>query len=166
MAFVMNFLGDDFLYDTVDIAIWSDIEQGLAITAGSLATLRPLYRILAKNLGFAQPASKLPSSQHNCRGWHQSASNRPKRNGPFSLISMTRNNTQYGADADDDFALQNARPVKLKDNAAALGAQEKSFSSWTVQGGENEDWESLDRGDEGGGIMRKTDVFLERSGRV
>lgn len=31
---------------TIDIAIWSNIEMGLGITAGSLATLRPLVRKL------------------------------------------------------------------------------------------------------------------------
>jgi hypothetical protein len=30
--------------DSVDVAIWSTVEQGLAITAGSLATTRPLLR--------------------------------------------------------------------------------------------------------------------------
>ncbi|GFF49312.1 hypothetical protein IFM61606_01816 [Aspergillus udagawae] len=35
---------DDFLYSTYQIAIWSVMETGLGITAGSLATLRPLFR--------------------------------------------------------------------------------------------------------------------------
>ncbi|MCJ1246733.1 hypothetical protein MMC30_003942 [Trapelia coarctata] len=34
----------DFLYSTVDLAIWSTIEPGVGITAASLATLRPLFR--------------------------------------------------------------------------------------------------------------------------
>lgn len=42
---------DDFLYATVDIAIWSTVEQGLAITAGSLATLRPLFKHIGYSLG-------------------------------------------------------------------------------------------------------------------
>lgn len=33
-----------FLYKTAYIAIWSNIEAGLGITAGSLPTLRPLIR--------------------------------------------------------------------------------------------------------------------------
>lgn len=39
-----------WLYDTIDLAIWSTIEPGLGITAGSLATLRPLVRKLKANL--------------------------------------------------------------------------------------------------------------------
>ncbi|KAF4970760.1 hypothetical protein FSARC_2273 [Fusarium sarcochroum] len=38
---------------TVDIAIWSTTEQGLAVTAGSLATLRPLLRLLGRRLGIS-----------------------------------------------------------------------------------------------------------------
>lgn len=35
----------DYADATVDIAIWSNIETGLGISAGSLATLRPLLRL-------------------------------------------------------------------------------------------------------------------------
>ncbi|KAL3443361.1 hypothetical protein BJX65DRAFT_320602 [Aspergillus insuetus] len=42
--YVKTFRDPDFLYATVEIAIWSNIEAGLGITAGSLATLRPLLR--------------------------------------------------------------------------------------------------------------------------
>ncbi|KAK1140284.1 putative cation-transporting ATPase 1 [Aspergillus melleus] len=34
----------EFLYATTDISIWSNVEAGLGITAGSLVTLRPLFR--------------------------------------------------------------------------------------------------------------------------
>ncbi len=34
----------DFLYATVGVAIWSTCETGIAITAASVATLRPLFR--------------------------------------------------------------------------------------------------------------------------
>ncbi|KAL4783187.1 hypothetical protein BJX76DRAFT_348781 [Aspergillus varians] len=34
----------DFLYATTNISIWSNVEAGLGITAGSLVTLRPLFR--------------------------------------------------------------------------------------------------------------------------
>jgi hypothetical protein len=36
---------------TIDIPIWSTIEQGLAITAGNLGTIRPLFRTVADKLG-------------------------------------------------------------------------------------------------------------------
>lgn len=37
----------------MDIAIWSSVEQGLAITAGSLATLRPLLKSIGYRLGWS-----------------------------------------------------------------------------------------------------------------
>ncbi|KAF2682069.1 hypothetical protein K458DRAFT_370612 [Lentithecium fluviatile CBS 122367] len=168
MAFVMDFRSDDFLYDTVDIAIWSDVEQGLAVTAGSLATLRPLYRIVAKRLGISQSATNQLTPGRNSRGWYRSSSNnKPKRSGPFSLMTFTRHNTRSGAGDDDDYALENARPVKLMDESVEeRGKQEKNFTSWSIQGGEGGSEEELNkRSTPGGlgGITRQTDVFLERS---
>ncbi|RHZ43284.1 putative PTH11-like integral membrane protein [Aspergillus thermomutatus] len=51
IPFVQTIRNEDFLYATVQIAIWSNIETGLAITAGSLATVRPLFRILHSRTG-------------------------------------------------------------------------------------------------------------------
>jgi hypothetical protein len=51
---------DDFLYDTVDVAIWSTVEQALAITAGGLATLQPLVKLIGYKLGLNSHPS-LPS---------------------------------------------------------------------------------------------------------
>ncbi|GIJ99480.1 hypothetical protein Aspvir_001612 [Aspergillus viridinutans] len=51
IPFVQTIRDQDFLYATVQIAIWSNIETGLAITAGSLATVRPLFRILHSRNG-------------------------------------------------------------------------------------------------------------------
>ncbi|KXJ91806.1 hypothetical protein Micbo1qcDRAFT_194837 [Microdochium bolleyi] len=51
--YLLTFRDPDFLYATVDIAIWSTVEQGLAITAGSLATTRPLLRLWGQKLGLS-----------------------------------------------------------------------------------------------------------------
>ncbi|KAK6857748.1 hypothetical protein PG995_005447 [Apiospora arundinis] len=50
-VFVHKFEDPDFLWATVDIAIWSDVEQGLAICAGCLATLQPLIKRTAQLVG-------------------------------------------------------------------------------------------------------------------
>lgn len=52
LAYVETFRDPEFLYATVPIAIWSEIEMSLAITAGSLSTLRPLYRLLAERFSW------------------------------------------------------------------------------------------------------------------
>jgi hypothetical protein len=47
--------GPNFLYATTDVAIWSTVEPGIGITAGSIACLRPLFRIWLWRMGFAAP---------------------------------------------------------------------------------------------------------------
>ncbi|CAG7916090.1 unnamed protein product [Penicillium olsonii] len=46
VPFLRFYSDQNFLYSTWQIAIWSVIETGLGITAGSLITLRPLFRWL------------------------------------------------------------------------------------------------------------------------
>jgi hypothetical protein len=43
---------EDFLYATIEVAIWSSCELGLGMTAANCATLRPLFRRLLPSLGF------------------------------------------------------------------------------------------------------------------
>ncbi|VBB79527.1 Putative protein of unknown function [Podospora comata] len=44
---------EDFLWDTAPIAIWSSVEAALAITAGCLACLQPLVKMIGVKLGLA-----------------------------------------------------------------------------------------------------------------
>ncbi|KAF4784681.1 hypothetical protein HER10_EVM0011124 [Colletotrichum scovillei] len=97
MPFVKDFKNPDFLYATVDIAIWSTTEQGLAITAGSLATLRPLFRLVGYRLGFTSMGpSQLHDSERgapsamggNIKNVSNSSSSRGQRRGPFSLTTF------------------------------------------------------------------------------
>ncbi|OJJ98536.1 hypothetical protein ASPACDRAFT_79908 [Aspergillus aculeatus ATCC 16872] len=44
IPYIPTLLETDFLYETTPVAIWSNIETGLGIFAGSMATLRPLLR--------------------------------------------------------------------------------------------------------------------------
>nr|XP_001388563.2 P-type ATPase [Aspergillus niger CBS 513.88] len=44
LPYLKHYADADFLYSTYQIAIWSVMETGLAIIAGSLITLRPLFR--------------------------------------------------------------------------------------------------------------------------
>ncbi|KAJ5094916.1 hypothetical protein N7532_007207 [Penicillium argentinense] len=46
IPFIQEYKRQEFLYETANLAIWSNVESGLGITAGSLATLRPLFRFL------------------------------------------------------------------------------------------------------------------------
>ncbi|KAF2754468.1 hypothetical protein EJ05DRAFT_142333 [Pseudovirgaria hyperparasitica] len=58
MAYLQKFHDPDFFFATVDIAIWSTFEPGIAIAAASAATCRPLLKSLLLKLGFkSEPGS-------------------------------------------------------------------------------------------------------------
>ncbi|ROW01310.1 hypothetical protein VMCG_05937 [Cytospora schulzeri] len=61
LAYVERFRNPEFLYATVDIAIWSTVEAGLAVSAGSLACVRPLFKILMQRIGWNSEAYYHPS---------------------------------------------------------------------------------------------------------
>ncbi|GME36641.1 putative integral membrane protein [Neofusicoccum parvum] len=98
MAYIKDFKNPDFLYATVDIAIWSDTEQGLAITAGSLATLRPLFRMVTASFNSYGTGRNTPSHNLTPGGisnkqqktvWpsdNQSRGRSGSRGGPWSLL--------------------------------------------------------------------------------
>ncbi|KAL4965991.1 putative integral membrane protein [Aspergillus stella-maris] len=65
----------DFLYATTNISIWSNVEAGLGITAGSLVTIRPLFRWFRGGTGYENSFS-------NSKG---------KRTGSMPLSSMNGN---------------------------------------------------------------------------
>jgi hypothetical protein len=69
--------GPDFLYATTDVAIWSTVEPGIGITAGSVACLRPLFRIWLWRLGFAPPPREYASRNRN---YYSSYSDQKRRN--------------------------------------------------------------------------------------
>ncbi|KAE8380959.1 hypothetical protein BDV26DRAFT_110369 [Aspergillus bertholletiae] len=73
IPYLHNYKAAEFLYATTDISIWSNVEAGLGITAGSLVTLRPLFRWF--------------------RGTSYAATHSVKRTtGSFPLSSMNGNN--------------------------------------------------------------------------
>ncbi|PSN73453.1 hypothetical protein BS50DRAFT_187296 [Corynespora cassiicola Philippines] len=61
--------GPDFLYATTDVAIWSTVEPGIGITAGSLATLRPLLHHTLWRMGLASApnSEQAPTPYFNSR---------------------------------------------------------------------------------------------------
>ncbi|KAK7967573.1 uncharacterized protein PG986_001850 [Apiospora aurea] len=52
----------DFLYSTSDVAIWSTVETGIAITTAGFATLRPLFRTVF-GLGSSAPGAGTSARQ-------------------------------------------------------------------------------------------------------
>ncbi|KAF2265739.1 hypothetical protein CC78DRAFT_598319 [Lojkania enalia] len=160
MAFVTKFRSPDFLYDTVDIAIWSDIEQGLAITAGSLATLRPLYRMASQRLGWS-------NSDTNRKPTAETPRKKPS-NRPFGLSTFSRNGARS---SDEEYALRNARPIQLRDDLIMDSSEEKGgkgFQSWEVQVGDDKNREELSANTGNGGITitRQMDVYQNSESEI
>ncbi|GAB1206329.1 hypothetical protein APSETT445_005014 [Aspergillus pseudonomiae] len=84
MAYVETLRNPDFLYATVGIAVWSNIETGLGIFAGSLATLRPLLRMIRPGTG--RSYNKNTPSTPGSRTWHNSSF---QRSNALPLSSLT-----------------------------------------------------------------------------
>ncbi|KAJ6785976.1 hypothetical protein PWT90_06271 [Aphanocladium album] len=93
VAYLKNFYDPDFLFATTDIAIWSTIEMGLAITAASCSTLRPLARRLGLSVGFTDYGSAGSEEVNNeLRRPSHPAQRRPSEFGiaDFSLSRMSQ----------------------------------------------------------------------------
>ncbi|KPM36352.1 hypothetical protein AK830_g10220 [Neonectria ditissima] len=106
-AYVKDFKNPDFLWSTIDIAIWSTTEQGLAVTAGSLATLRPLLRLINHKLGISSTGpSELHGSDHPTGSRFEIQSNSRlgighRQQGSFSLTTFTDEDREaHGAGSD------------------------------------------------------------------
>ncbi|KAJ4288690.1 hypothetical protein N0V90_011927 [Kalmusia sp. IMI 367209] len=109
LAYVPTFRSPEFLYATVPIAIWSEIEMSLAITAGSLPTLRPLYRVAASKFNWKtsffstqRSYGKMPDNRKRGKG----AAPVSQKELSFTNCSESeRNIVKY-----EEFALEDRRP--------------------------------------------------------
>ncbi|KAG8673133.1 hypothetical protein FPOAC1_006437 [Fusarium poae] len=91
--YLAGFKEPDWLWHTIDVAIWSIIEQGLAITATSLATLRPLFKLAGYHLGLASQPTAYSTSGHKRSigsGNHGGLAGRFPGREAFSLPSISR----------------------------------------------------------------------------
>jgi hypothetical protein len=143
-AYVEDFKDPDFLWATVDIAIWSTTEQGLAITAGSLATLRPLLKKTSEALGLSVSGrSEIPDSDDaphpngsGLKTFGQSGNSRRHR-GPFSL-------TTFGRDGGSDENVAKENEGENSNTTYVVGG--KGALAWTsTTMGERSDNDSEER---------------------
>ncbi|KAH9881933.1 hypothetical protein J1614_001104 [Plenodomus biglobosus] len=149
MAFVMDFKNPDFLWATLDVAIWSDIEQGLAITAGSLATLRPLWRQVSSTLGFASSGTPFGGSKPSgmrTPQWKGVPSNDSRKKPGFFSLSSTLFRTEKGTirDNEEDYGMGDLAPIRLRDdlvNETQSEKNDKGFNTWRIQAGKVSDEE-------------------------
>ncbi|KAJ5233142.1 hypothetical protein N7468_006098 [Penicillium chermesinum] len=80
IPFVKHYQDKEFLYNTYQISIWSNVEAGLGITAGSLTTLRPLGRFFkggsSGSHSHSQNRTSYPLSSSMERGGYRANSKR------------------------------------------------------------------------------------------
>jgi hypothetical protein len=112
LAYVPTFRDPDFLYATVPIAIWSEVEMSLAITAGSLPTLRPLYRVVATKLSlktsfFSTRRSNKDIEAGNVSKWGVKTSNASSKD--LGLTSFSE--SERTMVKKQEFVLEEYRPV-------------------------------------------------------
>jgi hypothetical protein len=139
MAFVMDFKNPDFLWATTDIAIWSDIEQGLAITAGSLATLRPLWRQIASTFGFSDTSFGQSKPELRTPQWSGNPANESRKKPDFlsmgKSLLRTEKTTSRSRDNESDYGMGNLQPIRLRDDLVPGTPHEKNdevFSTWRI----------------------------------
>ncbi|OHE98128.1 hypothetical protein CORC01_06496 [Colletotrichum orchidophilum] len=60
--------GDDFLWATTDVALWSTVEPGIGITAASIATLRPLWQLIWYRAGVRSQAPRAIAWRERFKG--------------------------------------------------------------------------------------------------
>jgi hypothetical protein len=115
LAYVQTFRDPEFLFATVPIAIWSEIEMSLAITAGSLPTLRPLYRVVAKKLS-------LKTSLFSARGPHKStvASSGLKRDTVIAGIHLDRSGYPSCSESERKIVSRDSEDVVLEEYTSPM----------------------------------------------
>ncbi|CAN9212379.1 hypothetical protein CC77DRAFT_560505 [Alternaria alternata] len=143
LPFIHYFNAPDFLWSTTDIAIWSSVEQGLAITAGSLATLRPLFFIAMHKLGL----STRPSGAYRPSAYGMSAP-LPGNAAPASKADKLRPD-MYKLSAtvqtrtSDDEITRDASFPKSPNWFGGTGAPPNSKKSTRVDNSDNDSQRSL-----------------------
>lgn len=89
---------------TTDVAIWSTIELGLAISAASLVTLRPLLNQISWKLGFGSDQRSSPSRLYKLPSNHKTnGGSRPDRNG--YIMSEFSQGRSFAKKGDEDWKL-------------------------------------------------------------
>ncbi|KAE9986339.1 hypothetical protein EG327_004386 [Venturia inaequalis] len=129
MPFIVNLTNtDDFLYATVDIAVWSIVEPGVGIAATCAATLRPLLQPLVrgrpgwctKTSGHSKsppcscsgPDKPQVSRSHVFSQPHSMPTLRPDYVGHYSKITSSAEQSFGPADRDNKEPPRSTQPVK------------------------------------------------------
>ncbi|RDW86917.1 putative integral membrane protein [Aspergillus mulundensis] len=126
----------DFLYATTNISIWSNVEAGLGITAGSLVTLRPLLRWFRGETSYVNSKSRtwyggtgsMPLSSMN--GARQSRQDQPGRHWRPDIESQNSHGVVTTVHGSPNSSRENLNPNQ---NSLAGVNVQKSFLVTTTR---------------------------------
>ncbi|KAL2140434.1 hypothetical protein VTI28DRAFT_3817 [Corynascus sepedonium] len=107
LPYLQAIASDEFLHDTVFVAVWSTVEQCLSITAACLATLQPLVKLIGYKLGLASRPTALGGGASSLGGHIQMTS------GSIAVKRSFTRRTEVRTSAHNDLALGN-NPAGLK----------------------------------------------------
>ncbi|KUI53596.1 hypothetical protein VP1G_01006 [Cytospora mali] len=155
LAYVQRFRDPEFLYATTDIAIWSTVEAGLAVTAGSLACVRPLFKVIMQRLGWQSEAYFHPSiplrggpEGRNTTNVTIGGSKRTRRTDDFNMSLFSR--TGDTEDSGDAHSVGTASTTKLvtaggivKTSAFTVKVEERVPGTVPERGGSGSSKEDL-----------------------
>ncbi|KAJ5453942.1 uncharacterized protein N7458_004898 [Penicillium daleae] len=99
IPFVHHYKDTEFLYNTYQISIWSNVEAGLGITAGCLTTLRPLIRFLRDGSSASRSRNRTPGSfplSSNVAQGYRSSRSKHDRNDSHQLWTGSENDEYHG----------------------------------------------------------------------
>ncbi|CAJ2512379.1 Uu.00g053940.m01.CDS01 [Anthostomella pinea] len=136
--YMSTFRSPDYLWATADIAVWSTVEQGLAISAASLATLRPLIKLIGYKLGITTRPTG-PSDGYKGPSAHLGSLSGPisRRRGSQSaanaLILNTLNKSVF-RDAKDEYDLTAVYEVRCEAGLGSPGARDGPLPGAISQG--------------------------------
>lgn len=141
----------DFLYSTSDVAIWSTVETGIAITTAGFATLRPLFRSVF-GLGSSAPGAGTSARQ---QGYLKTNSrSRMTNNGTRNNVGGTRSGNHDHEGGAFDLYERPAPSSKMgvttvvnygKDDPEKGTFDKKSVASSSIH--DNDDWERSSQAD-------------------
>ncbi|RAK75199.1 uncharacterized protein BO72DRAFT_514420 [Aspergillus fijiensis CBS 313.89] len=97
IPFLPSYKDLDFLYSTYQIDLWSFLELGLGITAGSLVTLRPLLRKFLDHGASSTPKAPYAYT-YTTRSGGTGRKPRSRSRGSFPFSSFSRSRTEKDQD--------------------------------------------------------------------
>ncbi|KAJ0159793.1 hypothetical protein CTA2_9097 [Colletotrichum tanaceti] len=139
--------GDDFLWATTDVAIWSTVEPGIGITAASIATLRPLWQLIWYRTGMMSQAPRAIAWRERFQGkptYVRSDGSDPRQH-PRHPVPDDAPLEETEADTNAEFRAEASRINRSEDGFSSSEATRRSGLSKTFNTPQGRNYPDGDR---------------------